>query len=209
MAGLCVGGSEPPGPLKATHKKHSEADNAEFVMITSTLTPQCASVSAVPCFRDHSLCLSLVQCLRKKGNNTRREGFDPVLWIELRRSSVIRTLGIRRTKDPGSIPGSGANFSPLYQYQSGLSEHLKGAAYLQGLQNTCHCSRRMYPMRRDMCFLHDGAPPPTSPLGTRKKPVWQIQEEASWLCGQAEGVVVNSSSNLERVLVFVCVRRGK
>ncbi|KAJ4448583.1 hypothetical protein ANN_10602 [Periplaneta americana] len=57
--------------------------------------------------RQH-ICLTWSQATK---GNIEGGGFDPVLWIEFGVAQWSERL-VRRTKDPGSIPGAGANFSP-------------------------------------------------------------------------------------------------
>ena len=57
--------------------------------------------------RQH-ICLTWSQATN---GNTEGGRFDPVLWIEFGVAQWSERL-VRRTKDLGSIPGAGANFSP-------------------------------------------------------------------------------------------------
>ncbi|KAJ4440439.1 hypothetical protein ANN_08580 [Periplaneta americana] len=69
MAGLCEGGNEPSGSLKAIRRKiRSGAGDRNRVLGSTYLESG------------------------HKEKNTGGEGFDPVLWIELRRRSMVRAL---------------------------------------------------------------------------------------------------------------------
>ncbi|KAJ4428102.1 hypothetical protein ANN_24116 [Periplaneta americana] len=107
-------GKRPLGRPRRRWEDNIKMDLREItVHVTAESRPkshsaECApSIMAVGHIRQH-LCLTWGQAT--KGNNE-GEGFGPVLWIEFGVTQWSERL-VRRTKDPGSIPGAGANFSP-------------------------------------------------------------------------------------------------
>ncbi|KAJ4430225.1 hypothetical protein ANN_22437 [Periplaneta americana] len=91
MAGLCEGGNDPPGSLKASNRREGKGrEGKRGGMITVHLTaesrPNNHSVECAPCImaadldiKRQRICLTWSQAI--KGNIEGGE-FDPVLWIE-------------------------------------------------------------------------------------------------------------------------------
>ncbi|KAJ4439250.1 hypothetical protein ANN_07370 [Periplaneta americana] len=137
MADLCEGGNEPSGSLKAICKRDNIKEYAtgakwQLEQYGMKFKVCHGSLYAVMWLADEPREFNLPTLPQRRityepeklpskygvhsedqatKGDSEGVGFGPVLWIEFGVAQWSERL-VRRTKDPGSVPGAGANFSP-------------------------------------------------------------------------------------------------